>query len=186
MMKPCVAPLVLDQYEHQRPYVRTEKTGERVIVDPERTMQRILLIFYACINVGAFFAIGTTYAEKYVGFWCAFLLPGIVYFLLPVILLSVYRKLIIKKPRGSELTNFMKIIFTACKHNKFRFWRADFWGIGQAVVPGRQGRDRAVDGPCRRGRQPHHRRLHRLPLLPHLQPQRRRHRRHHVQPGRLP
>lgn len=45
------------------------KTGEKVVVDPESTIQRIMLIFYALINVGAFFAIATTYSEKYVGYW---------------------------------------------------------------------------------------------------------------------
>lgn len=80
IFKPCVAPLVIDQYTRQREYVKTLKSGERVIVDPETTISRILLVFYACVNIGAFFTIATTYAEKYLGFWIAFLLPGIVYF----------------------------------------------------------------------------------------------------------
>lgn len=115
IFKPLVAPTLLDQYEHQKPYTKTLKSGERVIVDPETTVQRILLIFYGFINVGAFFAIATTYAEKYLGFWVAFLLPGIVYFLLPLLLFFMDKRLVKKPAVGSELVQFFKIIGTAIK-----------------------------------------------------------------------
>lgn len=138
-VKPNVAPTVLDQYTNQRQVVKTLESGERVIVDPERTIQRIMLIFYAMINVGAFFAIATTYAEKYVGFWLAFLLPGILYLLLPVLLLSVYRKLVIKKPKGSELTNFLRIVWTAVRHNGFRLWAKDFWSAASPAKLAERG-----------------------------------------------
>ena len=61
IFKPNVAPTVLDQYVHQREYTRILKSGEKVLVDPETTIQRIMLIFYGFINCGAFFAIATTY-----------------------------------------------------------------------------------------------------------------------------
>ena len=77
LFKPNVAPTVLDQYSHQKPYVKTLKSGERVVVDPETTIQRVMLIFYGFVNVGAFYAIATTFVEKYNGYWLAFLLPGI-------------------------------------------------------------------------------------------------------------
>ncbi|KOS20846.1 Peptide transporter PTR2 [Escovopsis weberi] len=128
IFKPNVAPTVIDQYTNQKQVVKTLKTGERVIIDPELTIQRVLLIFYAMINVGAFFAIATTYTEKYVGFWLSFLLPGIVYILLPIALLSVYKKLVIKKPAGSsELNNFLRIVWESLKANRFRIWAKDFW-----------------------------------------------------------
>ncbi len=38
IFKPNVAPLLVDQYTHQRQYVRTAASGERQIVDPERTV----------------------------------------------------------------------------------------------------------------------------------------------------
>ncbi|KAL7818536.1 POT family domain-containing protein [Trichoderma gracile] len=129
IFKPNVAPTVIDQYTNQRPAIKTLKTGEKVIIDPERTIQRVMLIFYAMINVGAFFAIATTYTEKYVGFWLSFLLPGIVYFLLPFLLLGVYKKLVIKKPDGSELTNFFKIVWASLKYNKFQVWKKDYWAV---------------------------------------------------------
>jgi proton-dependent oligopeptide transporter, POT family len=127
IFKPNVMPLVVDQYAQPREYVKTLKSGERVIVDPESTVQRVMLIFYSCINVGAFFAIPSTYTEKYVGFWLAFLIPGGIYLLLPVLLWAMYGRTIQKPPQGSELIQFFKITTTALKQNRFRIWAPRFW-----------------------------------------------------------
>lgn len=53
-IKPCLAPLLCDQSPVTRPTIKTLKGGERVIVDPQTTVSRYLLVFYFCINVGAF------------------------------------------------------------------------------------------------------------------------------------
>ncbi|KAL1304300.1 hypothetical protein AAFC00_000704 [Neodothiora populina] len=127
VFKPCVALIVIDQYTHQRAYTKTLKSGEKVVVDPEVTIQRLMLAFYACVNVGAFFAIATTYSEKYVGYWLAFLLPGIVYFLLPILLLAISKHIIKKKPSGSALQNVVKICAMAIKQTKGQFWKKGFW-----------------------------------------------------------
>ena len=127
-----LAPTVLDQYVHQREYTRVLKSGEKVLVDPETTIQSIMLIFYTMINVGAFFAIATTYAEKYVGFWLAYLIPTFLYLALPLLLLAIYKKTIKKPPKGSELTEFVKIIVTALKQNKFIPWGKNFWNNAKA------------------------------------------------------
>lgn len=120
MFKSNIAPTIIDQYPHQRPYVSTLKSGERVIVDPEVTVQRIMLTFYLLINVGAFFGLATTYAEKDVGYWLAYLLPGILYFMCPVILFFGYKRTVKKPPQGSALTNVFKVIGCAFKKNGFR------------------------------------------------------------------
>lgn len=127
VFKPNVLPTVIDQYTFQREYTKVLKSGEKVLVDPETTIQRIVLWFYAFINIGAFFAIATTYAEKRIGYWLAFLLPGIVYLALPIILLGLYKKILKKPPSGSELTNVFKIIFTAVKRNRGNFFAKNFW-----------------------------------------------------------
>lgn len=129
IFKPLVAPTLLDQYDHQKPYTKTLPSGEKVVVDPETTIQRILLIFYAFINVGAFFAIATTYTEKYLGFWLAFLLPGIVYFLLPLLLFFMNKRLVKKPVVGSELTQFFKIIGAAIKGNGWKLWGKGYWDV---------------------------------------------------------
>ncbi|KII83937.1 hypothetical protein PLICRDRAFT_432549 [Plicaturopsis crispa FD-325 SS-3] len=119
LFKSNIAPVVIDQYTQQRPYVKTLKTGERVIVDPETTVQRIMLTFYALINVGAFFGLATTYAEKDVGFWLAYLIPGIIYFLLPVLLVAAYKHTLKTAPQGSELANTFRVIGISLKERKF-------------------------------------------------------------------
>ncbi|KAF8205384.1 putative MFS peptide transporter [Mycena galopus ATCC 62051] len=128
IFKPNVAPTVLDQYTHQRPYVMTTKKGERVIVDPQMTIQRIMTIYYGFINIGAFYAIASTYAEKFVGFWLAFLLPTLIYFVVPIIFLVLRKRMVRKPPQGSELTKFFKVMWLALKKNKFNPWAKDFWG----------------------------------------------------------
>lgn len=64
IFKPNVAPTLIDQYQYQREYTKVLKSGEKVLVDPETTVSHILLIFYAFVNIGAFFAIAVVYLGK--------------------------------------------------------------------------------------------------------------------------
>lgn len=128
IFKPNVSPLILDQTPHKKAYTKTLESGERVIVDPEATTSRIMLLFYGFVNVGAFFMLATTYSEKYVGFWLSFLLAGIIYLLLPILLLVMYKKTYKRPPAGSsEVSRAFKIIGTALRQNNFQFWRKGFW-----------------------------------------------------------
>lgn len=52
----------------------------------------------------------TSYLAKYVGFWPAFLLPGIIYFLLPPLLWWLHPRLILHQPAGSDLGKVCRII----------------------------------------------------------------------------
>lgn len=134
IFKPNIAPTVLDQNRQKRPYTKKLQSGETVIVDPEATTTKTMLIFYGFINVGAFYMLATTYAEKYAGYWLSFLLAGIIYFMLPVLLVAAYKKTYKEPPSGSsELTQAFKIISTALRQNRFRVWRRDFW---DAAKPG--------------------------------------------------
>jgi POT family proton-dependent oligopeptide transporter len=56
-IKPCLGPMLCDQSPIKEPTVRTDRKGERVIVDPQATVERYLLIFYGCINLGSCFAV---------------------------------------------------------------------------------------------------------------------------------
>lgn len=127
LFKPNVVPTVIDQYKYQRQYTKVLKSGEKVLVDPETTISHIMLIFYAFINVGAFFSIAVVYIEKYRSFWLAYLVPGIVYFLLPVLLAVMYKRTIRTPPRGSDLTLFIKITISALKANKGNIFTKSFW-----------------------------------------------------------
>lgn len=139
IFKPNVAPTVLDQYTHQREYVKTLPSGERVLVDPETTIQRIMVIYYGFINIGAFFALASTYAEKYVGFWLAFLLPTIIYTVVVIVFVGVKNRIVKKPPMGSELNDFFKITMICCKENKFMVWKKGFWNAARPEVLAEKG-----------------------------------------------
>ncbi|KAF1991714.1 PTR2-domain-containing protein [Aulographum hederae CBS 113979] len=145
--KPCILPTVLDQYTHQQEYTKVLKSGEKVIVDPETTIQRISLIFYGFTNIGAIFTIATVYIEKYHSFWLAFLLPTILYFTLPLILLLTYKKTHRVQPKGSEMTNVWKIILLALKKNKCKIWATNFWDVVKPSVLRAQGTTTIAGAP---------------------------------------
>merc|ERR1712093_664748 len=68
-IKSNVAPLIADQYQRKKMAIKTiVKTGERVIIDPAVTIQRIYLIFYCCINIGALSLLATPYMERDIKF----------------------------------------------------------------------------------------------------------------------
>ncbi|KAB8273993.1 POT family-domain-containing protein [Aspergillus minisclerotigenes] len=140
IFKPNIAPTILDQHRNKKAYTKVLKSGEKVIVDPELTSSRTMLIFYGVVNVGAFYMLATTYAEKYVGYWLAFLLAGIIYFLLPVVLALVYKKTHKQRPSGtSDLNNAVKIISMALRRNKFRVWRKNFFDAARPSVLAAEG-----------------------------------------------
>lgn len=68
-IKPTIAPMIADQSSVKRATVKTLESGERVILDPNATVERMLLLYYWASNLGDFFSIATSYAEKEVGFW---------------------------------------------------------------------------------------------------------------------
>ena len=74
-IKANVSPLIAEQYTNTKPKIKILKSGERVIVDPAVTIQRIYMIFYLCINIGSLSAIATTEMELHIDFWAAYLLP---------------------------------------------------------------------------------------------------------------
>ncbi|KAI0533841.1 POT family protein [Xylaria digitata] len=127
IFKPNIAPTLIDQYQYQREYTKVLKSGEKVLVDPETTINHILLIFYGFVNVGAFISIAIVYIEKYRGFWLAYLVPGIIYFLLPLLLAAMYKRTIRKKPVGSDLTNFAKVTIAALKSSKGNIFSKNLW-----------------------------------------------------------
>jgi POT family proton-dependent oligopeptide transporter len=100
--------LIAEQYKQTKPkIVICPKTGERQISDPNITVARIFLYFYMMINVGSLTGqISMVYVEKYVGFWCAFLLPTIMFCFCPVVLWFCRKKYTRSPPTGSVLKKF--------------------------------------------------------------------------------
>ncbi|WWC87446.1 uncharacterized protein L201_002335 [Kwoniella dendrophila CBS 6074] len=119
-IKPSLGPLLCDQVPNKVPIIKTLKSGERVIQDPGVTVERWLLIFYTCINIGGFFAVATSYAERLVGFWLAYLLPGIVYFLMPIVLVFCYKRIQKIPPQGSVTVQAFKVIKMAMSNGGWK------------------------------------------------------------------
>lgn len=108
--KPNISPLVVEQIPVKLICVQTLPSGERVIVDPAITQSRIYHYFYLFINVGALVGqIGMVYAEKYVGFWLAFLLPTLIFLLCPMIMFWGRKRYDRSPPTGSVFGKFFRI-----------------------------------------------------------------------------
>lgn len=135
MFKPNVSPLLLDQVPTTVPTVKTLASGEKVIIDPESTMERVMLWFYLLINIGGFMQVATSYSEKYVGFWLAFLLPVILYLPLPFLLWFLRKRLILKPPGGSDLPNVFRVLSICLRGKGFlRIGKHGFWEVAKPSV----------------------------------------------------
>ncbi|KAF2807669.1 MFS peptide transporter [Mytilinidion resinicola] len=110
-IKANVSPLIAEQCQASKPFVRTLRGGERVIVDPAVTIQRIYMIFYMCINLGSLSAIATTSLEKSVGFWSAYLLPLITFMVGFAVLISGRKEYVVHPPKGGVVTNCFKALW---------------------------------------------------------------------------
>ncbi|EAS36090.3 MFS peptide transporter Ptr2 [Coccidioides immitis RS] len=114
-IKSNVSPLIADQYTRRRMAVTTTKEGERVIIDPAVTIQRIYMIFYACINVGCLAMLATPFLERDVGFWSAYLMCTIVFFIGTLVLILGRKRYIVKPPHGTIITDAFKAIWMMIK-----------------------------------------------------------------------
>lgn len=104
LFKSNVAPLLAEQNHDRRMYVKTLKSGERVIVDPAVTNTRLFLYFYLAINIGSLTGqISMVYVELYVGFWLAFLLPTVLFVACPIVLFAMRKSYTLSPPTGSVL-----------------------------------------------------------------------------------
>jgi POT family proton-dependent oligopeptide transporter len=74
-IKANVSPMCAEQYQNTRPVVKTLKSGEKVVVDPELTVQRLFMWFYWVVNVGALSPLITVNVEAHHSFWLAYLIP---------------------------------------------------------------------------------------------------------------
>lgn len=115
-IKSNVSPLIAEQYRATKPFIRITSRGERVIVDPEITVQRIYMIFYMCINVGSLSAIATTNLELHVGFWSAYLLPLLMFGVGFFVLVSGKKRYVIRPPQGGVIADCFRALWIAIKN----------------------------------------------------------------------
>lgn len=115
-IKSNVAPLIADQYTRKHMAVKTNSNGERVIIDPAVTIQRIYMIFYACINIGSLSLLATPYMERDVDFWSAYLLCTCMFAVGTTVLVVGRKYYIVRKPQGSVITNAFRVLGMMIKH----------------------------------------------------------------------
>ncbi|KAI9846137.1 MAG: peptide transporter ptr2 [Thelocarpon superellum] len=114
-IKSNVSPLIAEQYRGTKQTIRTLKTGERVIVDPGITVERIYMIFYLCINVGSLSSIATTELELHVGYWATYLLPMLMFFVGFFVLVAGRKRYITRPPRGSVIIHACRVLWIATR-----------------------------------------------------------------------
>ncbi|CUM50900.1 uncharacterized protein AC631_01303 [Debaryomyces fabryi] len=119
-IKPNLLPLLMDQYPEQTDVVKTLPSGEKVIVDRQKSLERMVLVFYWSINVGALFPIPSVYIEQRIGFWFAFFIPIIIYLIMPFVFWFVRPRLKKEELQGSVLVNTNKIIRVLFRGNWIR------------------------------------------------------------------
>lgn len=117
-IKSNVSPLVADQYNRTKPYVKKLKGDKKVIVDPKITIQSLFHWFYLAINVGSLSPILTTYLEKYQSFWLAYLIPLIMFFGAIGVLIVFKNKYVKVPPQGSVLLKFFRVLKVAFVRGK--------------------------------------------------------------------
>ncbi|GAA5803696.1 hypothetical protein HPULCUR_009179 [Helicostylum pulchrum] len=98
-IKANVSPLVAEQYRSKSAYVKTLNNGNRVIVTPQATYQKIFNYFYWGINIGSLSAIATTELEKNVGFWPAYLLPTLMFIPCIIVVILGRKQYVLNPPR---------------------------------------------------------------------------------------
>lgn len=134
-IKSNVAPLIADQYKRRQMVIgHDDKTGERVIIDPAITIQRIYMIFYWCINVGSLSLIATPYMERDVGFWSAYLMCLCVFFVGTLILVLGRKVYVVRPPQGSIITDAFRVIGVMIKNRKMDAPKPSYQaGLGRDV-----------------------------------------------------
>ena len=103
-IKSNVSPLIADQIPKTSPVIKVLKSGEKVVQDPNLTIQSVFMLFYLMINVGSLSVIATTELELNVGFWAAYLLP-FCFFFIGVVVLIVGKNKYVKVPIGDKIIN---------------------------------------------------------------------------------
>lgn len=110
-IKSNVNPLVAEQYKRKKQVIRTLRSGERVIVDPGVTIQRIYMIYYLCVTCGSLSSIATTEMELHIGFWAAYLLPLLVFLMGFFIFLSAKKNYAISPPKSRVIQHAFKAMW---------------------------------------------------------------------------
>ncbi|KAF9476780.1 peptide transporter PTR2B [Pholiota conissans] len=111
-IKANVSPMIAEQYTGKL-RKKTLPSGEVVVVSPSVTIQSIYLWFYAAINFGSCGAISASFLARDHGYWVAFLIPTLIFLLVPFVLIFGRKYYVLTPPRGSILLETLRVITIA-------------------------------------------------------------------------
>ncbi|KAJ5624100.1 Major facilitator superfamily domain general substrate transporter [Penicillium lagena] len=109
-IKANVTPMCAEQYQNAEPVLKTLKSGEQVIVDPELTVERLFMWFYWVVNVGALSPLITVNIEAKKSFWLAYLIPLIVIILSGAVFLAGQTRYVKIPPKGSAIMDACRVL----------------------------------------------------------------------------
>ncbi|EPS36439.1 hypothetical protein H072_10049 [Dactylellina haptotyla CBS 200.50] len=117
-IKANVSPLIAEQYTRKKMAVKTLPSGERVILDPALTIQRIYMVFYLSVNVGSLSVLATPYMEYKLtwSFSSAYLLCLCMFAVGLVVLILGRKRYIVRPPKGSIITNAFRAVWIMIKN----------------------------------------------------------------------
>ncbi|KAL3496084.1 POT family-domain-containing protein [Aspergillus germanicus] len=118
-IKANVTPFCAEQYQKAHAYVKTLKSGEQVIVDPELTVERMFLWFYWAVNIGALSPLITVNVETHVSFWLAYLIPLIVIVIVAALFLCSNKLFLKTRPQGSPIVDAARTVHIAIAERSF-------------------------------------------------------------------
>ncbi|KAJ5119652.1 hypothetical protein N7448_010321 [Penicillium atrosanguineum] len=119
-IKANVTPMCAEQYQSTEPMIKTLDSGERVVVDPELTIERLFMWFYWVVNVGALSPLITVNVEADVSFWLAYLIPLIAIILAGIVFLAGQKYYVKIPPRGSPIIDAWGVLDIVRKEKHFR------------------------------------------------------------------
>lgn len=118
-IKANVTPMCAEQYQSTKPVLKTLKSGEQVLVDPEMTIQRMFMWFYWVVNVGALSPLITVNVEAHHSFWLAFLIPLLAILISTGVFLIGHRRYVKVPPNGSAILDAMRVSGMAIREKGF-------------------------------------------------------------------
>lgn len=119
-VKSNVSPLIADQVPKTKPIIKVLKSGEKVVQDPNVTVQNVFMFFYLMINVGSLSVLATTSLEMHVNFWAAFLLPLCFFTIAPVVLFLGRNKYVKTPVSDKVISKSFRCVYLALT-NRFSF-----------------------------------------------------------------
>ncbi|KXJ87923.1 POT family protein [Microdochium bolleyi] len=118
-LKSCIAPLSAEQNTSFTSYIKTLKSGERVIVDSQLTNASIFMWYYWAANVGSLSSLITTSVEKAHSFWVAYLIPLVVFLMSLGFFLAFSKKMTTSPPQGSAVVDAVRTTAIAIRERGF-------------------------------------------------------------------